>query len=91
MSRAEPRPAPSPRAKSEKKAPLIHAEGAFIRNNVQNNDAMTGSRTAAPASYKVEWNLPEDKLSEIQTPHTGVKALREPRRTASRTKPAGEK
>ncbi|MDR1985875.1 MAG: hypothetical protein LBP88_02745, partial [Treponema sp.] len=41
---------------------------------------------AVSTEHKVEWNLPEDKLAELQTLHTQVKALYELCQTASYTK-----
>jgi hypothetical protein len=41
---------------------------------------------AVSTEHKVEWNLPEDKLTELQALHTQVKALHELCQTASYTK-----
>jgi hypothetical protein len=56
------------RAKNEKKAALKKAEGIFVRNNLQNNDAMTNNgREALPRTIQIKfraggiarWGKPE--------------------------------
>ncbi|MDR2793485.1 MAG: hypothetical protein LBB61_07455 [Treponema sp.] len=46
----------------------------------------SGNLIAVSTAHKIEWNLPEDKLLEMQTLHTEVKTLHELCQTASYTK-----
>jgi hypothetical protein len=46
----------------------------------------SGNLIAVSSAHTSEWNLPEDKVAELQTPHNDLKALHERCQTASYTK-----